>query len=368
MRYKFASYQSGHKVVSVSRNKEVFQDLLESGLDFLHFESCQIFLYPQRTELHLESNNMEALYGLDNYDICEIFEDGYMDFRFDASRADQTFFVTGRCNSGCIMCPSADAERKKGEIIPLSTLLLYGYHLPDNLEHITVTGGEPFMLRQDLFTFLAFLKRKFPQTDVLILTNGRIFSVPAYVTQLKEAITDRYILGIPVHASCSQIHDEITQASGSFIQTIQGIKNLLEMQIRVELRIVVSAVNAADLENLAWMIVHELPSIEYVSIIAMEMTGNARINAKRVWISYKESFDYLKRPILILLEHGIDVKLYNYPLCTVPKEFHTLCEKSISDYKIRFKKECDACALKDACGGIFAGTWKLEQDELRPII
>ena len=98
------------------------------------------------------------------------------------------------------------------------------------------------------------------------------------------------------------------------------------------------------------------------------MTGTARKNLEEVWIPYRKSFFYIANAIRLLVENGIDVKLYNFPLCTVDKSFWTLCEKSISDNKVRFAEECYSCKYKGACSGIFAGTLQLERDELRPIL
>lgn len=84
------------------------------------------------------------------------------------------------------------------------------------------------------------------------------------------------------------------------------------------------------------MISDELSGVDYVSIMAMEMTGNARVNQDKVWISYVDAALVAEDAALVLIENGIDVKLYNFPLCTVKNEFWTLCEKSISPDKVRY--------------------------------
>ena len=37
----------------------------------------------------------------------------------------------------------------------------------------------------------------------------------------------------------------------------------------------------------------------------------------------------------MLIANGINVGLYNFPLCSVPKAYWGLYKKSISEYKIR---------------------------------
>ena len=118
---------------------------------------------------------------------------------------------------------------------------------------------------------------------------------------------------------------------------------------------------------LSTLIIHELSEVAYVSVISMEMTGNAWINKDLVWVPYSEAFRACKAPIRNLLENGINVKLYNFPLCTVDQEYWPLCEKSISPEKVRFTDECCQCRYQRSCGGIFAGTLMLEREELKHI-
>ena len=201
-----------------------------------------------------------------------------------------------------------------------------------------------------------------------MLTNGRIFAVDSYVERFVEKSPKNSIVAIPIHGSTTNIHDMITQSNGSFNQTKIGIKKLLKAGIHVELRIVVNRLNKDDIHNIAQMISDELSEVDYVSIMAMEMTGSARVNQDKVWISYVDAAQVAEDAALVLIENGIDVKLYNFPLCTVKKEYWTLCEKSISPDKVRYAETCENCKMRNACGGVFAGTMSMEKGELRAII
>ena len=136
---------------------------------------------------------------------------------------------------------------------------------------------------------------------------------------------------------------------------------------KIQLRIVVSKMNCENILQLAALIVREIPEVHQVCFIAMEMTGSAWLNRKDVWVEYGESFQYLESAIDVLIHAGIDVTLFNYPLCAVQKQYRTLCAKSISPGKVKFVQTCDLCALKDACAGVFAGTINLEKEYLKPI-
>jgi hypothetical protein len=127
----------------------------------------------------------------------------------------------------------------------------------------------------------------------------------------------------------------------------------------VEIRIVVSKLNAEFIDKIVDLIVTELKGVYTIKFIGLEMLGNARRNIEQVWMSYTDSFKYMKFPIKKLVLNGFNVGIYNYPLCCVDKGYWSICEKSITDYKVKYLSECDACSKKDACGGMFSGTYRL---------
>ena len=65
----------------------------------------------------------------------------------------------------------------------------------------------------------------------------------------------------------------------------------------------------------------------------IKLMGNAAKNMKDVWLPYKDMFEKSEKAIRLLIKHGIDVQLYNFPLCSVKREYWDICSKSISDYK-----------------------------------
>ena len=88
----------------------------------------------------------------------------------------------------------------------------------------------------------------------------------------------------------------------------------------------------------------------------------------KVWIPYREAAKAIEEAAILLLEHEIDVKLYNFPLCTVKNNLWTLCEKSISPDKVRYSDVCSHCKMRKSCGGVFAGTISIEKGELKAIV
>jgi His-Xaa-Ser system radical SAM maturase HxsC len=224
------------------------------------------------------------------------------------------------------------------------------------MPHVTVTGGEPFLMGREIFSLLAFLKSYFVRTSFLLLTNGRAFALPGYCEAFMENAPGGMTVGIPLHGHAASLHDGITQAPGSFEQTMLGLRKLLRQGARIELRVVVSKLNAGHIGDIAELICGELPGVACVKVIGLEMLGSAAKHEQQVWLRYSQAFQAAKKAVATLVASQIDVGLYNFPLCAVEPACWPLCEKSISDYKVRYATACDACAQKDACGGVFAGT------------
>lgn len=368
MSIKLDNYQQGFRIASLALDSSVKEQLLAERMSLIYVHSHEVVLLPENVVLSTEESCVEQLQEFNNYDVLEIWENGAISRRYNDQSDDNYFFVTGGCNSNCVMCPSPDVSRKNVPETNVADLIELARHIPTDTPHLTITGGEPFLIGEKIFPFVQYLKERFPATEFLFLTNGRVFSIEKYLQLFVESVPCNSIVAIPVHGSCEQIHDAITRADGSFKQTKRGIVQLLKHNIRVEIRLVVSKLNMEDFDNIANLIIEQFKEIAYVSIIAMEMTGNARVNKEKVWVPYKETFAAISGAVRKLIANGINVKLYNFPICTVEKPFWTLCEKSISTNKVRFAETCNACKYKAACSGVFAGTFQLERDELKAIL
>lgn len=368
MRFKTLNNTGKYGVYSVAKSDIAESEIKNKGHKYIKVNSDSLILMPEESVLYFSKEAAEKAAELNDYDVIEIFPDGTVNRYYDDSSSENVFFITEKCNSNCIMCPSPDSSRMNGESSAVDNLIILADYIPDDARHFTITGGEPFMIGKDIFRFLGFLKNKFERTEFQILTNGRVFALDSYRRLLKENLPSQSIIGIPIHASYADLHDEITRADGSFTQTITGIKGLLELGINIEVRVVVNKLNFKDLEKISILISKEIPGVRHVSIMGMEMTGNAWLNRDKVWVSYKEASFNIKKAVDILIDNGIDVWIYNFPLCTLSPELWTLCKKSISLYKVKYKDECNRCTMKDACGGIFAGTFGIEENEIKAIV
>lgn len=330
---------------------------LQVGLNVIYLdrENKNVTLYPFNRTYQISETEWPRWDELHEADAISIENTGIC-YRFYQSDAGDATIVTGlTCNTNCIMCPVSESSRCHAHLTPVEELKMQIRYFGTDIPHITITGGEPTLLKQGLLEVVRFAKEQCPNAEILILTNGRTFSVAPYAKAFNRLLIAQDQIAIPVHGSNAKCHDAVTQATGSFDQTIQGLKILAEGSMRIEIRIVVSKLNYKDITNIVDLLL-TLPRVTVVNFIALEMCGNAIKNREQVWIDYQEAAASCEDGIEKLIGAGIDIGLYNFPLCAVSHKYWTLCRDSISDYKIRYTPECKFCKVKDICYGVFNST------------
>lgn len=362
---KLDNYNSGRKVVSFCKSEVALKNLYSENLETMFIKDNKLEFLLSGESVSLTERNISLFNQCHDYDVFEIDELGNAFLYYSNERVDNALMLSSKCNSNCIMCPVSDGIRKKDNT-PSDIILDIINHIPQNPYHITITGGEPFIIGEDIFIIFEALKNKFKNTEFLLLTNGRALAYMPYFERFRKTIPHNTIIGIPIHGHNEELHDEITRSKDSFKQTVLGVKHLLTYDYKVELRMVVSNFNKNYINEIAKLIINEFSNVHSVKIMGLEMLGNAAKNQQDVWLSYNEAFECSKNAIIKLIEAGIDVGLYNFPLCAVEENFHSICRKSITDYKINFFEECEQCSLKESCGGVFDGSKRLAKYDIEP--
>lgn len=362
-------YGTGY-IVAIAKSKRAYSELSADKKNMLFVDTeHQIYqFFPIGEKILPNTSAASVLNGLAEFDVVEFYSDSNFRVLFRDDSNDNALVVTNQCNSNCIMCPCSEGSRRKLSQESSEHLCRILEYIPTDACYLTLTGGEPTLLGSGLFPVLRKLREHFEDfTEFQFLTNGRTFSDKAYLQQFLENAPERLHYGIPLYGFSAETHDSITRASGSFVQAVNGIKALLHHGCDVELRIVVSKLNLNYMDGIARFIAAGFHGLSHVSIMATEMCGTAAANRQKVWVDYHDAFQASKNAIKILLSNGIDVMLFNFPLCKVERGYWALCQKSISDYKIRYYETCQNCRVKDLCGGVFRSTLLLTGMELNPI-
>ncbi len=353
-------------------NKETYIQVLNSENIDLYEKGYKGYIFetePKKIDLNLINYcyNVKDFQTLKDYDVVEIINNKSIRVLYRDDSEDNAIVVTNQCNSNCIMCPDPDIIRNTKENPDIKKILEQIECIPNDTSHITITGGEPGLLKEKLLEVLDKCKKCLPNTEFLLLTNGRVFSDVHFANKIAEVVPSNIRVAIPIYADNEKLHDEITRAKESFNQAVNGIKNLINRNIDVEIRIVALKKNYEQLEQIAKFIVREFPHTKIVNIMALEMMGNAYKNKDLVWVDFKDIKKYLYNACLTIIRSGIITNLYNFPLCNIDEKLYSLSRKSITDYKVRYKDGCDTCLIKENCGGFFNSTINIKDISIKPI-
>src|SRR6266436_2938568 len=262
-----------------------------------------------------------------------------------------SFLVTERCNHYCLMCsqPPRDVDDAwiLDEIAECIDLL------DPATETIGFTGGEPLLEWRRLTNLLAALRDQLPQTAVHVLTNGRAFAIAEVATAWADIGHRRLTAGIPLYCAVDHIHDYVVQARGAFDDTLLGILRLKDKGQRVEVRVVLHGLTAPRLrETCAWL-ARNLPFVDHIALMGLENTGFALANQNLLWIDPLDYQADLACGVDVLRTAGINVSIYNLPLCLLDRSVRDVAVQSISDWKNGYLPECEGCAARQRCAGFF---------------
>ena len=175
------------------------------------------------------------------------------------------------------------------------------------------------------------------------------------------------MIGIPLYADYSQLHDFIVQADNAFDETIRGILNLKRCKVPVEIRVVIHAKNYVRLAKLAEFITRNLLFVDHVALMGLEVMGFAKSNLNELWIDPYDYQNELQQAVEILARYKIRVSIYNTPLCVIPESIRQYAVCSISDWKTDYLDICETCDAKHQCGGFFSSNLKKVSNYIYPI-
>jgi His-Xaa-Ser system radical SAM maturase HxsC len=333
---------------------------------------CSNFLGILTTQQDYNPKNKESvvfriptLQHLEDGDIVWVGSDGNINTLYRINSNHNTLLFTERCNSNCLMCSQPPRDRNdipllyeiNKKLIPL---------IPKDCIVLGVSGGEPTLMGELFFSLMEQLKEQLPNTEIHVLTNGRVFAWNHMAEKLGQVGNKRLILGIPVYSDYYQIHDYIVQAKNAFYQTILGLHNLSRYDQRLEIRVVLHKLSIPRLTKLAKYIYKNLPFVEHVAFMGLEYIGYTPKNIDKLWIDPYDYQEELSEAVEYLSGQGMHVSIYNTPLCVLPDKVWKYARKSISDWKNAYLPECKICTKLNDCGGFFTWNLKKHNDHIKP--
>ncbi len=180
------------------------------------------------------------------------YEDPVTDLGFKSSFPDPSTLgapfrvdlaLTYRCNNNCIHCYSLSPLERPELGTDEWKDIIRKFHML-GVPQVTFTGGEP-TLREDLVELVAEAQKLGMVSG--IVTNGRLLS-EELVGKLVDAGLD--FAQITLESSDPEVHDSITQVRGSWIETVKGIKNVLDHDVYVSVNATLLRRNYSTIESL----------------------------------------------------------------------------------------------------------------------
>lgn len=311
-------------------------------------------------------HSIKVLEHLKDEDIVVVNTNGVVNTLYREQSTHNFLFLTERCNSNCLMCSQPPKDHDDTQYFYEVNSALIPLIRKESCESIGITGGEPTLLGDYFYSLIEQLKSNLPNTFVQCLTNGRTFAWPETAEKLHTIDHSGLLLAIPLYSDIAEIHDYVVQAKGAFYQTVNGIYNLARYNQRIEIRVVLHKITIPRLQKLAQFIYKNMPFVEHIALMGLEMEGYTPFNIDKLWIDPYDYQEQLKETVLFLNDFGMNVSIYNIPLCLLPEELWCFSQKSISDWKNIYFDACNSCDKLEECGGMFKSSVKKHSDYIKP--
>lgn len=296
-------------------------------------------------------------------DVVVINKKGEIIFVYEINSNHNALMATERCNHRCIMCPQPPILQEKDKT-PFNLQLISLFD--KNTQEIGITGGEPTLIGDNLFTLIHHIKKELPQTAISILSNGVKFADKEFAMKLAKCRHQDLQIDIPLFSDIAEEHNRIVGAK-TFYKTVQGLYNLALFRQRIGLRIVVHKQTYKRLPQFADFIYHNFPFVAQVAFMQMETTGLAKENFENLWIDPYDYNNELREAVLLLADREMKPYIYNAQLCVLPEDIRCYAQQSISDWKDIYIEECDGCVLKGQCAGFFESNRQAYSSHIKKI-
>jgi len=291
------------------------------------------------------------------------------------------------CNLRCKFCIQGEKrfQYKPKTLKELTKLMKQNYET--GIKEIVLTGGEP-TIHKDIIDIIKCAK-KMGYKLIQIQSNGRMFCNINFCKSLISAGATEFALSL--HGSSAKIHDNITQTKGAFKQTINGIKNLKDLDQHVMVNVVITKNNYKDLPNISKLFIYlgvNFFQFAFVHINWQNRYLSTKKDSKLIVPKKSEIMPYVKKALDMGIKSGKRVVTEAIPYCfmqgyencvgekTIPQTIVEDATRTIEDFgkyrknhaKIKTLK-CDNCFYFNIC----EGPWKEYPElygwgEFKPVI
>lgn len=159
-----------------------------------------------------------------------------------------TLYFSSKCNNCCISCVNEDMPFE----LSLSKIKKYIMEgRKRNFSTVVITGGEPTINKK--FIKIIELTKENGFMHIAIQTNARRLAQRRFLKTLISLGVDIFLPTLYGHYS--QLHDFITRIEGSFIETVRGIKNIVDEGCFIKTNTIITKSNMEYLPEIAKFII-----------------------------------------------------------------------------------------------------------------
>ncbi len=236
---------------------------------------------------------------------------------------------------------------------------------------VVLSGGEP-TLNPRLADYVR-LAKSLSTLPVEIQTNAVKLCDPSLVWALAEAGLDEAFVSL--HGASAQISDRVTEAPGTFVQTLAGIDQLATTSIRIVVNFVLCRKNHGEATAFVRLVAARWPKARLnFSFVAPSSDLVPRTTA--LIPRYSEVLPHLAEAMDVARSLGLEVlglaSMCGLPLCLVPGSVRELplgeVPEGFDEGEFVKGTACRACSLERRCYGLRRGYAAMYGDgELRAV-
>jgi MoaA/NifB/PqqE/SkfB family radical SAM enzyme len=213
------------------------------------------------------------------------------------------------CNNYCKFCVQGDKRERFSDkdLQKIKTELAEGRK--SGARSLVLTGGEP-TLHKKIVKIIEHA-RSIGYRRIQLQTNGRMFYYEDFCRSVIAAGATEFSPAL--HGSRPEIHDFLTGAPGSFVQTARGIRNARKLGVNVVTNSVVTKSNMRDLPELAKLLV--ALGVNQYQFAFVHILGNAAKN--KTWLVPRKTVlePWIKKGLDVGIRAGVNVMTEAIPFC-----------------------------------------------------
>jgi len=274
-------------------------------------------------------------------------------------------YIGYNCNNNCIFCSEADEYIESLKAKSIEEIKKEISRARSHYDFVNFMGREP-TLRKDFLKLLKFAK-ELDFKQIGFTTNGRLLSYQDFVKKIFRAGVNQIVISLS--GATPEMHDSQSQVKGSFSQTIQGIKNIMELKgknVSIVSNLLLNKINYLELREMIKLVTNL--GVKEINILnAAPLSRRSR--SKKIIMKMEE----LGQHVVNVLKEYKDNPSFKFLLveflpCSLPKEwrdyFFPCLEKNPDKARIPL---CKNCSYTGKCEGVlkaYTGLYGTKEFEL----